>query len=134
MDGVSAFWFSTNVSFLKPLLVSRKTQINAYELFSVLVALHALGDRLRSRHVACLIDNSVALWSLRNGSSSALDLSVIAHAIWSQARHLEVQLHGFWVPSKLNLADAPSRGARPRFGDRVSLELDLRALAHSVLR
>ena len=132
LQGSEALWFSVHVACITPLLHNRKTQINAFELFVVFAALEAFRDQLRGSRLAIMIDNSVALWSLCNGASTASDISAIAHAAWVLAGSLGLELHSYWVPSKLNLADAPSRGSRPQVGSQYSHGLDLAELASRV--
>ena len=113
LDGTSSEWFGSNCSAIHPLLLDRKTQINALELFTVLASLRLWRERCSGRRLALLIDNTTALWAVRNGRSTASDLSALSHAIWFALHKLRAHISVFWVPSKLNLADAPSRGRPP---------------------
>ena len=67
-----------------------------------------------------LVDNQAALGCARKGTSSASDLAALAHAIWQLAVRCRMDLRIYWVPSKLNLADLPSRGGSPESGRRVT--------------
>jgi len=100
-------------------LLSRKTQIHAYEMLGALAALQTLGPRLRQRRLLLFIDNQSALGILRKGScSSAADLTALAAFFNSECRRLQCDAHLFWIPSRLNPADPPSRGSSPGFGSQ----------------
>ena len=101
---------------------------------AVLLAVCVWTSRLRSRRVALLIDNTVALAAVRNGSSTAPDLSEMSHHLLKQLVSLDVAMVAFWVPSKLNLADAPSRGSPPVLGTQVELPLRPADLAQRCFR
>jgi len=101
-------------------LLPRKTQIHAYEMLGALAALQTLGPRLRQRRLLLFIDNQSALGVLRKGScSSAADLTALAAFFHSECRRLHCDVHLFWVPSRLNPADPPSRGSSPGFGSQT---------------
>ena len=101
-------------------LLPRKTQIHAYEMLGALAALQTLGPRLRQRRLLLFIDNQSALGMLRKGScSSASDLTALASFFNSECRRLQCDAHLFWIPSRLNPADPPSRGSSPGFGSQT---------------
>ena len=100
-------------------LEARKTQINPLELCGVLAALWTFENLLMNRHVLVLVDNTTALGSLRSGRSRAEDMNELVFLSHSVASKCDILPSFFWVPSKLNWADAPSRGLPPRFGTRV---------------
>ena len=133
LQATSALWFAGNTSAAKPFLIKRSTQINAYELFTILVAVTHWEKSLCGQRLVFLVDNSVALWSLRNGTSSVADLGAISHAIWRKLARLGIEPLAFWVPSKLNVADAPSRGSAPLMGTQEHMRIDLTQLARDCL-
>ena len=92
---------------LKP----RKTQIVAYELFAALVALVSLcPSMIRTCRVVHFIDSSAALACVVRGFSREADLADIAGRLWFEALGLGIQYEVYYVPTKSNLADGPSRG------------------------
>ena len=116
IDG-QAFWSATRVpEFVVSALADRKTQINPLEVSGVLAALWTFADRLRGRRVLVLVDNTSALGSLRSGRSRAPDMSELTFITHELADVFDLSLSFFWVPSKLNWADRPSRGAPPLLG------------------
>ena len=133
LDGQEALWFGASCTEIQARLEPRLTQINAFELFTVLLALALWPERLAERRVIWLVDNTVALGAMKKGTSSASDLASIAHAIWRRLRSLRVAPHVFWVPSKLNLADAPSRGAPAVLGTRVPMTLEVSSVLSDAL-
>ena len=105
--------------YSKP-LARRKTQINAYELIAVVVAAHTWADKLAGHKVFFCIDNTVALAVLCKGRSPKRDLNAWARHATRIFRDYGIEAHFLWVPSKLNLADLPSRGAPVPGALRVS--------------
>ena len=100
-------------------LFTRRTQILPLELVAVYLALQIYGKRRRGSQFIFFIDNTAALASLSKGASRAPDVNNLVHATWRLAHRLDIELFLFWVPTKFNLADEPSRGRRPLFGSRT---------------
>ena len=90
-------------------LLLRRTQINFLELLAVLVALESCGAVLRGGRVVCFVDNTSALRMIVKGWQRADDANAIAAQCWSFMADLGVQVFWEYVPSKINLADGPSR-------------------------
>ena len=68
------------------------------------------------------IDNTVALQVLRKGRSGKADLNSWAARLTRLLRGGGVAAEFYWVPSKLNIADLPSRGAPVPFGREEELQ------------
>ena len=102
-------------------LFSRKTQIFAYETLMVLVTISCFLRDLRGLRVIFFVDNTSALGALRKGSSRSADVHALVEEVWRLAGSNDISLFFKWVPSKLNLADPPSRGSEPISGHRAHL-------------
>ena len=92
------------------LLQYRKTNIVAYELIAaILVAITAdkLFPETAGRH---FIDSKPALGYILKGCSPQVDLNSLAGLLWFTSGARMLSYWGHYVPSKCNLADAPSRG------------------------
>lgn len=90
-------------------LKKRKTQINAYELLAVVAAWNTWADELRGARVLCLIDNTAALNITVSGWSRHEDLNWMAGQCWLRIAASQCMVAWSWVPSRSNMADAPSR-------------------------
>ena len=91
-------------------LIGRETQIIPLEAIAVLVALHRFKREIGQCDLVLLIDNTSVLGATRKGRSSADDVHEIVTAISDLCFEINVTKHLFWVPSAMNIADAPSRG------------------------
>ena len=113
-------WFRSKVSkSVISLLNPRLTNINALELLAMIVAVRVWDGRLRGRRLVLFVDNTVALACGRKGASRASDLNRLSHHFQLLLRGLGCRVWLYWVPSKLNLADTPSRGEPPLIGVEV---------------
>ena len=104
-------------------LIPRKTQINLYELLAVTLAVRTFANELRGKRIVAFIDNTcVSTWSseaprakmmpMASCTICGLELALLGvHAEWQ------------YVPSKLNVADGPSREC---FTDVLALGLSCR--------
>lgn len=90
-------------------LLSRATQINAFEASAVAFGLHTFREELRGKRVVVFIDNTVALNTIIKGWSRKPDLNQLAFTTWLLLEEVQVEAHFAYVRSKLNLADGPSR-------------------------
>ena len=90
-------------------LIPRKTHINLYELLAVTVAVRPFANELRGRRVVAFIDNAWALNMKIRGASRKGDANGILHHVWLELAMLGVHAEWQHVPSKLNVADGPSR-------------------------
>ena len=90
-------------------LMTRKTQINAFEQAAVLLALGTYPDILRGQRVLFFIDSNAALGTILKGHNRRDDLNLYAGTTWLILADLHIEAHFLRVPSKQNPADAPSR-------------------------
>ena len=92
----------------------REGRIDALEGEAFLLALrHAVRDRgRRRRRMLGFVDNQALLGAARKGRSSAPRLLGVCRRIAALALFADIRLHFRFVPSELNVADAPSRGSR----------------------
>ena len=79
------------------------------ELLAVTVALKLFSQSLRGAAVRFFIDNRSVLGSLRKGRSKVEDLNSLVLLTIDKTAHIDLCLFS-WIPSKLNVADVPSRG------------------------
>ena len=91
-------------------LASRRTQINAFELAGVLCGISTFGNVISGKRGAIFVDNQSALNILIKGWSRKQDLNDMAADAWIEVARLGCHVEWLYVPSKLNPADAPSRG------------------------
>ena len=87
----------------------RMTYIIQLELLAVTVALKLFCNSLTGAAVKFFIDNRSVLGSLRKGRSKVEDLNTLVLMTIDKTVHIDQCLFS-WIPSKLNLADLPSRG------------------------
>ena len=115
---ISPFYIQDTIpENIRSRLLPRKTQINAFEVIAVWATIRRIG-LLRNRDVILFIDNTVALQCIRKGDSRVADISSFVQDIWDISDSEGIGLFPFWVPSKLNVADPPSRGVAPVIGTR----------------
>ena len=89
---------------------ARKTQIIAFELIAATMAALTFAIPYGGRSVI-YVDNTVAVSCLVKSFSRQPDLNVLAGALSVELASGSASLDVKYVPSKLNLADAPSRGS-----------------------
>ena len=87
--------------------------IAAVELLACLIALALWADEVRHRAVIGFVDNEAAKCALVKGGSAAQDVAAICGDVCAAEIALAAVLYWERVPSSSNIADAPSRGARP---------------------
>ena len=87
----------------------RMTYIIQLELLAVTVALKLFCHSLTGAAVKFFIDNRSVLGSLRKGRSKVEDLNSLVLMTIDKTVHIDQCLFS-WIPSKLNVADLPSRG------------------------
>jgi len=102
------FAFKVPTSF-NMLFSHRVTYIIQLELLAVTVALKLFSQSLRGAAVRFFIDNRSVLGSLRKGRSKVEDLNSLVLLTIDKTAHIDLCLFS-WIPSKLNVADVPSRG------------------------
>ena len=94
---------------LKRKLRRRATQINPYEAAAVLCALATFAPMLNGERVVVFIDNGAALGAVVKGWARPPDINMIIEGCWAILATHGIDAQFEWVPSKSNLADAPSR-------------------------
>ena len=104
-------WYSDDVvpKCIQSNLLPRRTQINVFELAAVLCGVHTYLPLLRGRRVAAFVDNQAALNMIIKGASPKEDANGMLFTIWQALARESVSTHWEYVPSKLNIADGPSR-------------------------
>ena len=103
----------------------RKVQIATWELVAAVCALWSLLDSisaLEATEVHIFVDSSAALGCLMRGSSRRRDWNALVQHLWFETARRGILLLGWWVPSALNLADAPTRQAKKRLEMESLLE------------
>ena len=127
-------WFQDKVPCsLTGSLAPRRTQIFAFEVIAVWSAVCRFSSQLSGKHVVFFIDNKAALYSLIKGSSKSPDVHLLVRSIWDRLRLFDIKPVFKWVPSKLNLADLPSRGKPPVLGSKIPARVSYQPLV-DVLR
>ena len=88
----------------------RRTNISAYEMIAAVIAIFLVDvstpDSICIRH---FVDNQSVKSSIVSGTSKQDDLNEIIGTFWHTAAHRTLGYWSDWVPSELNLSDAPSR-------------------------
>ena len=88
----------------------RRTQIVLWELVAAVCAVRILIERgLENCEVVLFVDCNPALHALVRGASRQSDLNAVITEFWFLVAKSGVALHAFRVPSKLNVADGPTR-------------------------
>ena len=113
---VEAEWLGGQVSpTVPPLLLPRKTQIFLFEIIAVLVSAKVWTKQLLGTSVVFFVDNQSALAALKKGGSRVADAHSLVGVFWDVLVPAiqPASIHFYYVPSALNLADAPSRSEQP---------------------
>jgi hypothetical protein len=101
--------------WLKRWVHRRRNQVATWELVAAVSALWFLFDELRRPgpqwEVQMFIDSIAALGTLLRGSSRQEDWNTLVTELWFRTATEGILLGAWWVPSKLNVADAPTRSA-----------------------
>ena len=88
----------------------RRTQIALWELLAAICSLQFLIENgLKDCEVVSFIDSTVALHTLIRGASRQNDYNDVVNDFWFTVAGAGLLLHAARVPSKLNLADGPTR-------------------------
>ena len=125
-DSSGSSWFSCSApSSATFCMAPRKTQTFPLEVLAVCAALRIWRGRLRGRSVLVFADHTAAMASLRKGRSRQPDVHGLVTRIWDDICDsvMVSSIKFLWVPSKLNLADLPSRGSAPILGSRTAARL-----------
>ena len=92
----------------------RKQQIGTWELLAAVCALWQLFDKVRAPvEILLFVDNTAAHGTIVRGSSRQEDWNHLVSEIWFQPATAGNCFSAWWVPSHLNIADAPSRTPAP---------------------
>ena len=95
-------------------VLPRKHQIGTWELLAAVCALRQIFERLtEDTEVLLFIDSTAALGTLLRGASRQMDWNSMVGEIWFQPALRGHFLTAWRVPSKLNMADLPSRVPKP---------------------
>ena len=88
----------------------RKKQIGTWELMAAICALKwLLSIGQADLEIVCFVDNKSALGALVRGCSRKSDWNCLIGNLWLLVAEKAHFLHLWYVPSHLNLADAPTR-------------------------
>jgi hypothetical protein len=100
-------------------LQPRRTQIHAHEILAVFLAAQSFRKFITDKRLVIFVDNKSALGMLVKGAGMAPDLEALAILTCQILLSSSADLRWVWVPSRFNLADAPSRGKAPIVGQRI---------------
>lgn len=89
---------------------ARRTQACMIELFGAVLAIEAMGERIRGMRTLLLVDAEAVESALVKGYSSIEDVGDLVGLFWDLVLHLDLSCYIGRVPSDANPADAPSRG------------------------
>ena len=87
-------------------------QVATWELVAALAGIRQLLDGRAALEVVVFVDSKVALGTLLRGASRQRDWNDLIGDIWFHAARGGHMLTAFYVPSKQNPADAPTRPAK----------------------
>ena len=85
------------------------SQIMAYEIMAIMMGLESFKHECQSSIVKAWTDNTAGESALRNKCSKAADHNMLVHLTWLKAAQLNAGLWFERVPSKVNIADGPTR-------------------------
>ena len=127
-----AYFAATVPQCIRDLLLPRKTQIFLFEVIGVVASLLLWLSVLSGARLILFIDNIPALVSIQKGSSASDDANSVVGLAWQLVLSHCIAFRPLWVPSKLNLADPPSRKAVPIRGQAVSLRIRWESLSRAL--
>jgi hypothetical protein len=100
--------------WLRDVVKPRRQQIGTWELLAAVCALWQLFDKVRAPvEILLFADNTAAHGTIVRGSSRQEDWNHLVSEIWFQPASVGNCFSAWWVPSHLNIADAPSRIPAP---------------------
>jgi hypothetical protein len=113
VDSLKLFAACRAPRWLTRWVVRRKVQIATWELIAALCGLWHIIEVLRLQStqldIRIFIDSAVALGTLLRGSSRQRDWNLLTTGIWFETARRGMLLSAWRVPSRQNLADAPTR-------------------------
>ena len=89
--------------------VPRVNQVVIVESIAPLVALHALGERIRGTNLLVFVDNTTTEGAFVKGLSGLADIDETAGAFWAQCVDSDVAPYIDRAPTDANPGDDPSR-------------------------
>ena len=90
--------------------LSLEHRINECESLAALVGLHTFAPFLHDAEILHFVDSTAAEGSLVKGYSCSATLAATASAYWTTAGRCSIAAWIGRVPSRLNVADGPTRG------------------------
>ena len=106
------FWYTfayVNDKVWNQLQVRRDNQIGVQEMLAVVLLLETFDEAIRDSMMLLWIDNKGVLGSLRKGASTCMEMSLMVARCWMKCAECNVDMHTWYVASKSNVADGPSR-------------------------
>ena len=106
------FWYTfayVNDKVWNQLQVRRDNQIGVQEMLAVVLLLETFDEAIRDSMMLLWIDNKGVLGSLRKGASKCMEMSLMVARCWMKCAECNVDMHTWYVASKSNVADGPSR-------------------------
>ena len=100
---------NANESFLQQLLPRGDKQIGVLEMTAVFLLLEVFGNELSGHLLSLWVDNQGCLYSLIKASSKAPECNKMAAHFWLYISRREINARLFYVESKANIADGPTR-------------------------
>jgi hypothetical protein len=110
MPGVRAWATFTVQPPLLQWVRHRKNQVATWELLAAICVLEWVLRRQKGELEVCLfVDNTNALSTLLRGSSRQPDWNDLVGDLWLRVARSGLLFYCLYVPSHMNMADAPSR-------------------------
>ena len=113
IGGTVRKWAASSIpASLRRRACHRKTQIATWEPVAAVCALWAVLEdvvKMEATEMYMFIDSSSALGCFMRGSARRPDWNALVQHLWFETARRGILLLGWWVPSALNLADAPTR-------------------------
>ena len=96
-------------SLIQSWATRKDSQIMGLEILSIALGLSSFNDMLRNRDVIIWSDNTGAEHATANRTAKSFDHNCLVHAIWQHVAELGLHVWVNRVPTKVNIADLPSR-------------------------
>ena len=100
-------WDSISAPFLPP--QRQQFHITEKELAAALIALSHWCPSLANQRCLLLCDNQACVRIINSGCSRSLSLFLLVRKVWELTVQHGITLTARWIPSRLNVADGPSR-------------------------
>ena len=102
----------------------RTNQVSMTEMIAPVIAIDALGERLRGTNTLVFIDSECVEGALIKGYSGKPDLDDVAGAFWALCIAYDVAPYVDRIPTDSNPADDPSRGRYAPLHDAGAVLID----------